>query len=190
VGRQRRPAGPDRHRGHARLARLSLRAQHRPHGRRPDRRGHTAERIAAAVQRWPHRNREWSRFDPSGESGMKRLLFPSLGIIAALWAAIAVVRTLPGRAQTNPPSPPAVSTYNGTVAAVGLVEASTENIWVGTPLAGVVARVFVTAGQNVEIGQPLFELDLRQLRADLGVRQQAANVARARAQVAEARIAD
>jgi HlyD family secretion protein len=121
---------------------------------------------------------------------MKRLLFPSLGLIAALWAVIAVVRTLPGRAQTNPPSPPAVSTYHDTVAAVGLVEASTENIWVGTPLAGVVARVFVTAGQNVEIGQPLFELDLRQLRADLGVRQQAANVARARAQVAEARIAD
>jgi multidrug efflux pump subunit AcrA (membrane-fusion protein) len=76
------------------------------------------------------------------------------------------------------------------VAAVGLIEASTENISVGTPLGGVVARVFVTAGQAVKAGDPLFELDLRQLRAELAVRQQAVAVARARAAVAEARLED
>jgi len=121
---------------------------------------------------------------------MKRLIFPSLGIVAALWAVYAIVRTQPSRAQTNPPAPPAVSAYKDTVAAIGLVEASTENISVGTPLAGVVTRVFVTAGQSVRTGDPLFELDMRQLRAELSVRQQAVSVARARAQVAEARIAD
>jgi multidrug efflux pump subunit AcrA (membrane-fusion protein) len=121
---------------------------------------------------------------------MKRFILPVIGLVAALWAAYAVIRTHPSRAQTNPPEPPPVSEFTDTVAAVGLVEASTENIWVGTPLAGVVARVFVTAGQGVGAGHPLFELDTRQLRADLTVRQQAVTVARARAHVAEARMAD
>jgi HlyD family secretion protein len=121
---------------------------------------------------------------------MKRLLFPSIGLIAALWAVFAIVRTYPTRAQTNPPAPPAVSDYHDTIAAVGLVESSTENISIGSPLAGVVAKMFVTAGQTVKAGDPLFELDVRQLRADLGVREQAVTVARARAVVAEARIAD
>jgi len=121
---------------------------------------------------------------------MKRFTFPAIGILAAVWAAYSVVRTQPRRAPTDPPSPPAVSDFEKTVAAVGLIEASTENIWVGTPLAGVVTKVFVTAGQNVRSGEPLFELDTRQLRAELAVRQQAVLVARARARVAEARVAD
>jgi multidrug efflux pump subunit AcrA (membrane-fusion protein) len=121
---------------------------------------------------------------------MKRFILPSIGILAATWAAYSVVRTQPRRAQTDPPAPPAVSNYQDTVAAVGLIEASTENIWVGTPLAGVVVRVLVTAGQSVTSGQPLFELDTRQLRAELAVRQQTVSVAQARARVADARLAD
>jgi len=121
---------------------------------------------------------------------MKRLILPLIGILAASWAGYSVVRTQPRRTPTDPPTPPAISEYAETVAAVGLIEASTENIWVGTPLGGVVVRVRVTAGQSVGIGDPLFELDTRQLRAELAVRQQAVSVARARTRVAEARIAD
>src|SRR5262245_19608185 len=121
---------------------------------------------------------------------MKRYLLPVIGVLAAVWATYSIVRTQPHRVRTEPPTPPAVSDYKDTVAAVGLVEASTENIWVGTPLGGVVARVFVTAGQSVESGDPLFELDTRQLRADLAVRRQSVEVARARNEVAAARIAD
>jgi multidrug efflux pump subunit AcrA (membrane-fusion protein) len=121
---------------------------------------------------------------------MKRFILPTIGILAAVWAAYSVVRTQPRRAPTDPPAPPAMSDFKETVAASGLIEASTENIWVGTPLAGVVTRVFVTAGQHVGGGDPLFELDTRQLRAELAVRQQAVLVARARARVVEARIAD
>src|SRR5713101_4566893 len=116
---------------------------------------------------------------------MKRFILPMIGILAAVWAAYSVVRTQPRRAPTDPPAPPAVSDFKDTIAAVGLIEASTENIWVGTPLGGVVTRVFVTAGQSVKAGDPLFELDTRQLRAELAVRQQVVNVARARTQVAE-----
>ena len=121
---------------------------------------------------------------------MKRLILPFIGILAALWATFSVARTQPHRQRTEPPAPPPVSDFPNTIAAVGLVEASTENISVGSPLDGVVARVFVTAGHLVNAGDPLFELDARHLRADLAVRQQAVAVARARAAVAEARLQD
>jgi HlyD family secretion protein len=121
---------------------------------------------------------------------MKRFILPFIGILAAFWAAYSVVRTQPRREPTDPPASPAMSEFKETVAAVGLIEASTENIWVGTPLGGVVARVFVTAGQDVRRGEPLFELDTREFRSELAVRQQAVVVARARVRVFEARIAD
>jgi multidrug resistance efflux pump len=61
---------------------------------------------------------------------------------------------------------------------------------VGTPLPGVVDRVRVTAGQTVKRSDALFELDTRQLRADLAVRRQAVAVAQARIRVADARLSD
>jgi HlyD family secretion protein len=121
---------------------------------------------------------------------MKRLLLPALGVAAALWATYSIARTTPRRQATNPPAPPPVSEYRDTVAAVGLVEASTENISIGTPLAGVVTRVFVAAGQAVKRGDPLFELDLRQLRADLDMKQRAVSVVASRVTVARARLDD
>jgi HlyD family secretion protein len=121
---------------------------------------------------------------------MRRLILPVIGVLAALWATFSVARTQPRRERTEPAAPPPVSDFPSTVAAVGLVEASTENISVGTPLPGVVTRVFVTAGQTVRSGDPLFELDTRHLHADLAVREQAVGVAQARAAVAEARLSD
>jgi multidrug efflux pump subunit AcrA (membrane-fusion protein) len=121
---------------------------------------------------------------------MKRLTFPIVGVVAALWATFSIARTAPHRAPTNPPTSPPVSTFAERVAAVGLVEASTENISIGSPLPGVVTRVFVSAGQTVRKGEPLFELDTRHLRANLDVRQRALAVARARVEVAAARLAD
>jgi HlyD family secretion protein len=121
---------------------------------------------------------------------MKRLVLPLVGVLATLWATFSIARTHPRRESTQPPAPPPLSDFPSTVAAVGLVEASTENISVGTPLPGVVAKVFVTAGQMVKAGDPLFELDARHLRADLGVKEQARAAARARADVARARLED
>ena len=121
---------------------------------------------------------------------MKRLAMPAIGVLAALWATFSVARTQPRRERTDPAAPPPVSDFPRTVAAVGLVEASTENISVGTPLPGVVTSVFVTAGQSVRAGDRLFEIDTRHLQAQLEVRRQALAVAEARVAVAEARRAD
>ncbi len=121
---------------------------------------------------------------------MNRFALPALGVLAALGAAVSVARTHPRREATDPPAPPPASSFPNSVAAVGLVEASTENISVGTPLGGVVAKVFVTAGHTVKAGDPLFELDTRHLRAELMVRRQAVAVAGARVAVAEAQLED
>jgi HlyD family secretion protein len=121
---------------------------------------------------------------------MKRLALPIVGVLAALWATFSIARTQPRREATSPPAPPPFADFPSTVAAVGLVETSTENISVGTPLSGVVARVFVTAGQTVRAGEALFALDVRHLKADLAVRSQARELAKARAEVARARLED
>ena len=121
---------------------------------------------------------------------MRRFILPLIGILAAAWAAYAIAHTTTHRESTIPPSPPPVSDFRDTVAAVGLVEASTENIAIGTPLSGIVPKVFVGAGDAVRAGDPLFELDTRQLRAELDVRRQTLAVARSRARVADARLDD
>jgi len=121
---------------------------------------------------------------------MRRFILPLIGILAAAWATYAIVHTTTHRESTIPPSPPPVSDFRDTVAAVGLVEASTENIAIGTPLSGIVPKVFVGAGDAVRAGDPLFELDTRQLRAELDVRRQTLAVARSRARVADARLDD
>src|SRR6266850_1098035 len=121
---------------------------------------------------------------------MRRFILPLIGILAAAWAAYAIVHTTTHRESTIPPSPPPVSDFRDTVAAVGLVEASTENIAIGTSLSGIVPKVFVGAGDAVRAGDPLCEVDTRQLRAELDVRRQTLAVARSRARVADARLDD
>jgi HlyD family secretion protein len=83
---------------------------------------------------------------------MKRFILPTIGLLAALWATFSIARTTPHQDRTDPPGAPPVSTFSDRVAAVGLIEASTENIAIGTPLSGVVTKVFVTAGETVKSG--------------------------------------
>jgi RND family efflux transporter MFP subunit len=78
-----------------------------------------------------------------------------------------------------------MSSYGQTVAAVGLVETSTENIAVGTEIGGVVTNIYVEIGSRVKAGDPLFSIDSRATRAELATRQAAVQVAEA--ELAEAK---
>jgi multidrug resistance efflux pump len=99
-----------------------------------------------------------------------------LPVVAALLFAFAVFNVVRGQA-TRPPLPPpaepARTPFGRTVAGAGLVEAETENISIGSALAGVVTQVDVQVGQKVKAGDPLFRLDDRQTQAELKVRQAA-----------------
>jgi HlyD family secretion protein len=107
----------------------------------------------------------------SEDKFMKKSILPLIALAALTFGIISVVRSQPKRESTVPPSPPPVSPYGHTVAAVGLVETSTENIAIGTPLADVVTEVLAIASQSVKAGDPLFKLDDRHLRAELAARQ-------------------
>jgi HlyD family secretion protein len=102
---------------------------------------------------------------------MKRTILPVIALAALTFGIISVVRSQPRREFNLPPSPPPVSPYGQNVAADGLVEASSENISIGTSISEVVTEVPVVVGQKVKAGDPLFKLDDRQLQADLRTRQ-------------------
>ena len=101
---------------------------------------------------------------------MKRFILPVVALAALIFGIISVVRSQPRHEATTPPSPPPVSSYAQTVAAVGLVETSTENIAVGTEIAGVVTNIYVDVGSRVRKGDPLFSIDSRATRAELATR--------------------
>ena len=61
--------------------------------------------------------------------------------------------------------PPAISPYTHTIAGVGIIESSSENIAIGSPFNEVVAKVFVTEGDLVKASSPIFQLDLRNFEA-------------------------
>jgi multidrug efflux pump subunit AcrA (membrane-fusion protein) len=121
---------------------------------------------------------------------MKQYLLPALAAGAALFATVSVVRTQPVREVTEPVSPPPASSFTDTVAAVGLIEASTEHISVGTPLSGIVTEVLVTLNQSVRAGTPLFRLDTRALQASLAVHESQLTAARARQATAQCQVED
>jgi multidrug resistance efflux pump len=111
---------------------------------------------------------------------MKRWVIPTIGLVALVFASAKAFEWRWRRDATTPPAAPAKVTYQHTVAAVGLVEPSSENISVSTPVSGLVVSVYVKAGDRVQKGAPLFTLDDRDLRAELALRKTGLEVARSR----------
>ncbi len=121
---------------------------------------------------------------------MKKSILPLIALAALTFGIVSIVRSQPKRESTTPPSPPPESAFGRTVAAVGLVESSTENIAVGSPLSDVVAEVSATVGQTVKTGDPLFKLDDRQRLADLEGRRAELQVAEGQRKVNAASLDD
>ncbi len=62
---------------------------------------------------------------------------------------------------------PAVNPYNNTIAASGIVESLDRNIEIGAPVSGMITKVYVQVADEVKKGNPLFEIDPRELEAEL-----------------------
>jgi multidrug resistance efflux pump len=117
---------------------------------------------------------------------MTRFVLPIVALSMSALGFYHVQATSQREALTAPPEEPARVPYEHCVAAAGLVEAQTENIAIGSALPGMVQEVFVPVekvGQRVRAGDPLFRVDDRALRAQLGM--QEANLAAAEAQLAK-----
>jgi multidrug efflux pump subunit AcrA (membrane-fusion protein) len=121
---------------------------------------------------------------------MRKWILPIIAAAAFAFGFISVVHSQPRHETAVPPAPPPVSAYEHRVAAVGLVETSTENIAIGTPLADVVVEVPVTVGQSVKAGDVLFRLDDRQWRAELAARQADLRVTQTQVKVNQALLND
>lgn len=101
---------------------------------------------------------------------IRKLILPLIaaGMLGfAVWHVIAAHQTVK---KVEPPIEPAHNPFGKTVAGAGLIEAQTENIQVGSPLPGIVTRVYVKPGQQVSAGDPLFSLDDRELQGELRIR--------------------
>lgn len=61
--------------------------------------------------------------------------------------------------------------FQSYISAVGLVEASSDNISIGTPVNRIVKNVTVQVGQEVKKGEVLFTLENQDLQADLAARE-------------------
>lgn len=111
-----------------------------------------------------------------------RQILPILAIAGIVLAAIMIWASLPDRTMSEPmiepPRSPSAQSDSGTVAGTGVVEPSSEEIEIGAHISGVVDQVFVSPGDLVTQGQPLFRVDTRDI---------AARVNEARARAASAR---
>ena len=121
---------------------------------------------------------------------LRNLILPLAAVVGLIVAVLAVLRGEHSR-QVSEPEPwqqksAALSRvqnpFEQQVAGTGVVEAGTGNIAIGTPVSGIVAAVPVHWGDTVEPGTTLFQIDDRDLRAQLPL-------AAARAREADARLA-
>lgn len=95
----------------------------------------------------------------------RKYLLPLLALLGALFGIVIVIWS-----QQRPPVapilfPPPTSPFEHAIAAAGIIEASSQNISIGSPFNEVVDKIYVTEGDVVKKGDPLFQLDLRAFEA-------------------------
>ena len=119
-----------------------------------------------------------------------KYLLPFLSVLGMGFAIVTVVngsKTIP---SAQPVVDPTVPLFESSVAGAGIIEANTENIAIGTLVAGVVSNVYISVGSKVKAGDPLFKIDDRDLSAQLLVKKAALKVAESAVNVAKATLAD
>lgn len=119
---------------------------------------------------------------------LKTYTIPILAIAGMGMAAFTVVKSSKPQIALPPVSEPPSTPFSSSVAGSGIIEPSTQNIALGTPVPGVVTSVRVKAGDAVNAGDILFTLDDREIRATLAVRQAALASKQASLNVAKARL--
>lgn len=117
---------------------------------------------------------------------LTRYLLPAVAVVAFAFAMIQMSRAQQTPPPVSPPVDPGKAAFHHQVAGAGIVEPETENIVVGTHVPGVVLAVHVRVDDKLRAGAPLFDLDDRQMRAELAVRQAARDSAAAQLAKVEA----
>jgi multidrug efflux pump subunit AcrA (membrane-fusion protein) len=93
-----------------------------------------------------------------------------LPLLAATGLAVAIAMVILGNRTASVAQPvvqPTKAPFTSYIFGPGIVEASTENIAIGTPVSGIVTAVYVKWGDRVKSGAPLFKVDTRDLEAQI-----------------------
>lgn len=102
---------------------------------------------------------------------LKNKILPVLAVIGLIVAIGVAVRSQKKNPPAEPVAQPAQAPYASYIGGAGIVEASTENIQLGTSIAGIVKTLFVKVGDTVRQGDKLFLIDDRELKANLQVKE-------------------
>lgn len=91
----------------------------------------------------------------------RKILLPILAVVGLVFAFLMVLYGM--RRPPTPPIefPPPVPPYKHYVVGSGTVEAASEDIMIGVPFNEIVTEVYVHPGNQVQKGDPLFQLDTR-----------------------------
>ena len=92
---------------------------------------------------------------------IKKALIPAASVFGFIMGLQIVAAGNKPIVPAQPVAAPAQAPYTAKLAGAGIVEASSENIKVGTNVGGIVTELFVTQGQQVKIGDALFRIDDR-----------------------------
>jgi RND family efflux transporter MFP subunit len=109
---------------------------------------------------------------------IRKYILPALAMIGV---GLGVLMVVLGSKKVTPAQPvdqPSQSPWKTFVSGAGIVESNTENIAIGTHIAGIVVKIYVEIGSKVKAGDPLFLIDDRPTRAQLAVSQAAVEAAK------------
>jgi HlyD family secretion protein len=98
---------------------------------------------------------------------IRKYLLPLLSIVGVGIAVAMAIQDSRSPAEAQPAIGYATPPFSSYIFGPGIVEASSENIAIGTPVSGIVTAIFVKWGDLVQRGDPLFKIDTRDLEAQL-----------------------
>jgi multidrug efflux pump subunit AcrA (membrane-fusion protein) len=98
---------------------------------------------------------------------IRKYLLPFLAIVGLGAAIFMVIQGNRAVSVVQPAVQSAQAPFTSSIFGPGIVEASSENIAIGTPVSGIVTAVYVKWDDRVKAGAPLFKVDTRDLEAQL-----------------------
>src|ERR1700693_1191771 len=98
---------------------------------------------------------------------IRKYLLPFLAIVGLGAAIFMVIHGDRAVSVAQPAVQSAQAPFTSSIFGPGIVEASTENIAIGTPVSGIVTAIYVKWGDRVKTGDALFKVDSRDLEAQL-----------------------
>lgn len=116
---------------------------------------------------------------------IRKYALPFVALFGVVAAAVAVIIDNQGVPAVPPAMPAPKAPFASYVTGAGMVEASSQNIAIGTPVSGVVAAIYVKLSDAVKAGEPLLKIDDRDLQGQLLIA--AARVKEAEANLAKTR---